>query len=136
LAPPKKPGRPKKPTDFAALAAAIGLDDPNKLVAASKAKEPWGDDQAYAAEARLKFHNEKKAFESKTCKTCGRQFFADYAFVSQCSNACRKKALRDIGIEWDENRPYEERWLPARPPLIVTDRAAEIGEIPGQLSLF
>lgn len=136
MAPPKKPGRPKKPTDFAALAAAIGLDDPNKLVAASKAKDPWGDDQAYAAEARLKFQDERKGFIQKTCKTCGREFYADYQFVSQCSNECRKRALRTIGIVWDENRSYEERWLPARPPLIVHREVVELGEIPGQLSLF
>ena len=128
-------GRKKKAPDFAALAAAIGLDSHEELVQAAASSDNWGDDRAYAAEARLIFHDDPKAFHDKTCKRCGRMFVADYKFVSLCSNRCRKDSLREIGIIWDESRPYEDRWLPNRPPLIVTAEAM-IPEIPGQLALF
>ena len=111
----------KKGLDTAALADWLGT-----AVETVVELHKESDEELYAAEGALAYYADRKRFIEKTCKTCDRLFGSDYDAVAYCSIRCRKVALRDMGLDWDPERSYESRWLPYRPPLIVTPQAYSI----------
>jgi hypothetical protein len=100
------------------LAALLGIELP---------KDPtFEDDEASReAEAVVAFYETPKLFTERMCKHCERVFAVNRACVAYCSDTCRKKALLDIGIEWDATRPPEERWE-NKMPLTVPPSALEL----------
>ena len=51
-----------------------------------------------------------KGFTQRRCRRCNKDFAVSYASVAYCSDTCRKAALAEIGIDWDINKPIQERW--------------------------
>ncbi len=60
-----------------------------------------------------------KGFKRKFCKQCGMEFLHTYTIVAFCSDDCRSKSLRDLGIPWNPNAKSDiERW-DNRMPMII-----------------
>jgi hypothetical protein len=79
------------------------------------------------AESALAYLDNPKAFVSKPCKWCHRDFAHTAGSVAYCSDSCRAAALEDKGIKWDWLKPPEKRWGQAW-PLIVPPEALEVIE--------
>lgn len=77
-------------------------------------------DKTREAQAVLLFMEHPHAFMQKECDECGMIFMTTYKFVSLCSNACRIKSLRRMGIEWNPSRNPDERWRRAKIPVDYT----------------
>ena len=83
--------------------AALGID--------TAILESVATEHSNEAEAVLEFINRRgRGFHDVTCKHCLRRFSTDLNHVSYCSNVCRAKALKEVGIEWDAAKPETERW--------------------------
>lgn len=52
------------------------------------------------------------------CGWCKLEFITNYAWQKYCSVDCLKAALLDRGLEWDPNKPMEERWKGTPPATI------------------
>lgn len=66
---------------------------------------------ANQAESVLAYHAAGgKGWRTVTCKECKSKFGTDYGHIAYCSNTCRAKALRDIGIEWNPHLSESDRW--------------------------
>jgi len=75
------------------------------------------DDKLRQAQAIHLFLEKPSAFAIKECGNCGGSFLTTYKYVSDCSNSCRVKSLRKIGIEWNPYRTADERWRRAKIPV-------------------
>lgn len=74
------------------------------------------DDKVLEAQAVQLFLEKPEAFIQKFCKECNQIFLTTYKFVSDCSSACRAKALAKIGITWNPMHNQTERWARAQIP--------------------
>lgn len=101
----------------------ITLED----VQASREQEERDDKVLEAASVQL-FLEHPDAFIQKICKECGEHFLTTYKFVSDCSSACRSKALEKIGIIWNPMHNQAERWSRAKIPTgyTIPPKALEI----------
>lgn len=52
------------------------------------------------------------------CKWCNLEFITNYAYQRYCSTECLKAALLDRGLEWNPDKPLEERWH-GEPPAAI-----------------
>jgi hypothetical protein len=84
-------------------------------VLASREQEERDDKVLEATSVQL-FLEHPDAFIQKICKECGEHFLTTYTFVSDCSSACRAKALARIGITWNPMHNQVERWARAQIP--------------------
>lgn len=84
-------------------------------------------DPIYTAEAVLMFLQQPARFMFKNCKReeCGEQFGTNYRSVAYCSDNCRIKKLKAIGILWDPSKKLEERWG-GEPPLLISPEALRV----------
>lgn len=62
---------------------------------------------------------------TRTCKNCKQDFQTDYYFKYYCSRNCLKKALEDIGLEWDPGKTDHERWH-GEPPATIYPETLKI----------
>lgn len=79
-----------------------------------------------SAEAVAEFYKRPEKFRQRQCDVCMGFFMVDYPAVARCSDACRKKYLLTIGIEWDASKTTEERWKPADVPLVIPPPALRL----------
>src|SRR5882672_7346464 len=94
---------------FMALAKARGqgIVTPELL----KSEIETGEEISASMEAVLAYQaREGVGFKRKACTFCTSVFATDYNHVGYCSDRCRIKALREIGIDFDPTRQYSERW--------------------------
>lgn len=81
------------------------------------------DDSYLEAEAVLLSLEKPARFTTKVCKECGEAFGTDYRAVAYCSDHCRAKALKRIGILWNYHKHPRERWgspfARVEPPLVI-----------------
>lgn len=73
------------------------------------------DDIAIVAEATLLYFSLRgQGFTKQICPQCNREFAYKYKigkFNLKCSNACRRAALAEIGIDMNLYKDPEERWV-------------------------
>jgi hypothetical protein len=71
-----------------------------------------GPSASHEAEAFLEFTRNPKAFLVKLCKReeCQQPFSANSKNVGYCSDNCRARQLKKIGIDWNPAKSQEERW--------------------------
>lgn len=94
------------------VAIQLGLD-PSAIENSIKLPEETEEDKVYEAEAVLAYFELRGVgYNHATCKKCGEQFAYGWTFkgVQYCSTSCRKRALKDIGIDWDSNRTLNDRY--------------------------
>jgi len=60
-----------------------------------------------------------KGMEEHTCKACKRKFGTNYVYNKHCSEECLKDSLAVMGLSWNPEKPWAERWG-AEPPLVVS----------------
>jgi hypothetical protein len=67
-------------------------------------------------------------FREETCRNCNRLFaYAYYATtVKHCSIVCLKATLEGLGLIWNPDKPYEQRWGGRFVPAIVSADAYAI----------
>lgn len=68
------------------------------------------DESARQADAVLLYVEYPQMFMTRTCRVCDRPFATTYRSVAMCSNLCRQRYLRSIGIEWRPSAKPEEQW--------------------------
>ena len=63
------------------------------------------------AEAVIAYLERPVAFVERSCKMCGADFLVNRGNVTLCSDTCRANyLLREFGIDWDWNKPPNERY--------------------------
>lgn len=67
-----------------------------------------------AAEAFLAFTRLYDLFHTKQCVKCGKTFAHTYARVTTCSDRCLRKAIEDMGFDWDPSRLPQDRFRPTK----------------------
>jgi hypothetical protein len=82
----------------------------------------WPNESSLQAEAVLKYWDNPKEWIEKKCQHCGGIFATLYYAVGNCSDACRKKQLKDIGITFGPDSMPHQRWGRV-PPLVVPPEA-------------
>ena len=98
----------KDSTRKAKLAELLGMAPPPTATTPQQAR--LREDVSRAAESFLDFVEQPQRYRHPTCKACGNTFFVSRANVSYCSDECRADALLEIGIEWNWNKPPQDRW--------------------------
>jgi len=51
-------------------------------------------------------------FKTANCDRCEKPFKTTYGRIRHCSLRCLVSTLHDLGVDWDYERPIEERWRP------------------------
>src|SRR5215203_1223892 len=100
-----------------AAAAAFGADvitqvEPSAENATELARE--------AESVLLYFKVRGEGFKQKECLKCGLVFAYSWHIdgISYCSLDCCKKALKEIGLDWDPTRPQHLRWGQFAPAIV------------------
>lgn len=69
----------------------------------------------------IAYFDMKEKFREEVCRGCGKKFA--YAFyytsVKHCSIPCLKKTLKSMGLTWDPNKPFEQRWGSRYVPAVI-----------------
>lgn len=77
----------------------------------------WPSESSLQGEAVLKYWDNPKEWIEKRCQRCDGIFATLYYAVGCCSDACRKKQLKDIGIIFNPEFTPHQRW--GRVPALV-----------------
>jgi hypothetical protein len=69
----------------------------------------------------IAYFDMREKFREETCRGCGNKFAYAYYFTSvkHCSVPCLRKTIRNLGLTWDPNKPFEQRWGSRYVPAIV-----------------
>lgn len=94
------------------------------IVAAKETNVQTKEEIGLEAEAVLAFLEKPTRFVIYVCKRCGDSFGTNYRYNRYCSDTCRSKSLRDMGIEWDQHADAKSRWG-GEPPLTIPVGAIE-----------
>ncbi len=100
----------------------ISLKSPTTI--RQKVKAEQYETKLREAEGVLLSLHYPKGMEEHTCKACKRKFGTNYVYNKHCSEECLKDSLAVMGLSWNPEKPWAERWG-AEPPLVVSPETWE-----------
>lgn len=90
----------------------------------------------HEAASVIAYFDMREKFREETCRGCSKVFAYSYYFTSvkHCSVPCLRKTISSMGLTWDPNKPFHDRWgsryVPAVVPAHVYELIKEQAPIP------